>query len=1225
MTTERIDIVVSERGSRVVKRNLEELAATSRATGTATDHLRTALHSLRPTADLNRLLEQTRMLRESLGRSAPMSEWPRRQFTDANVAIGETIRRLQTLRQSMGQAATGPSSQWPRRPFSEANQEILRVNRGIASLRMSMNASGPSSPWPRRPIADANTELNRAVDRLHVLRANMRDQTPWAATRSFQQGKLELDGILTRIDQINARMRAMGPRGPTSSLLIGPQQPYGGFRMSPLTDEVSGFNRVVSPATSNAHNLAGAVTAVGSAARGTHGPVSLLNRYMGALGSIAVAHRLMELADAGIVVRNRVNIISDSVEDANSSLAELYSVARRTRTSVEGLALVYQKAMMASQELGISQRDALRFVEVVGQSLAVQGSSAQTARGALIQLSQAIGTDIVRAEEFNSILEGAYPLALAAARGIAETGGSVARLRRMVILGKITSQQFFNAIMSQAPMMADMFVRTTPTISQAFVVLRDKMIQYMDTSEEVRRLSGLLANSIILVADNIGPLADVLFSFGAAMAVAFVGRRVAMVATMATNTGLLATALAGLRGVLGFMGGPIVGSLALLAGAGYWVYTNMETAADRVERLQNAMNASVEAFDQYNTMVQRAREEQAEFGGTISLTTEALLRQSRSQLQDHLATLQQEIGSMRSNIFDDGVIQNSNMTRAIQKLGGFFDHLREGGAGWTYYGNQFMEELGRSLEAVQNGTGSIDDFLAAWNRVRSAGPEISSAIRDLGIAMETLGPDLSAEPSAQAQRFLTEAEAQIARIAEAIGGFDAELATIRNATTLEDRVAAIQSLATTLELMERTSSALRSNDFSRVADIAAQLEAYNNALQLEQQILEGLGANATRLNELATESERFRTQMGGAAQASGDTEAALQDINFVPLNSGSNTFANNLVRAADAVDRIRRGGEIQLPQAPRIIEASYRPGADMVTRAGYNPGVMAFAAPGAPSTGDFSELADALRALNVTVSTSGTLSGANLNAAPGANGLASYDLLSSRDRTGQSEEYLSVLRSINEELNNRYNQLTLNNEVREQERIIEEATNRARQEGVILDQQDLHLIRERAIALQQLEQRLEFIREIGDAVFNSLDRELTSFVQNGTFNFKSFANSVIMDLSRIAQRMFILGPLQRLFGGFLGNLMGGIQLPGFYNGADFTVGGRGGVDQNVVAFKATRGERVQVTPAGKNAGGDQPVTVVFNISTPDVEGFRRSEPQMAARAQRMLARGQRNM
>ncbi|WP_249139126.1 phage tail tape measure protein [Actibacterium sp. MT2.3-13A] len=41
-------------------------------------------------------------------------------------------------------------------------------------------------------------------------------------------------------------------------------------------------------------------------------------------------------------------------------------------------------------------------------------------------------------------------------------------------------------------------------------------------------------------------------------------------------------------------------------------------------------------------------------------------------------------------------------------------------------------------------------------------------------------------------------------------------------------------------------------------------------------------------------------------------------------------------------------------------------------------------------------------------------------------------------------------------------------------------------------------------------------------------------------------------------------------------------------------------------------------------GGGRPVNVTLNISTPDVQGFRRSQSQIAAELGRMLSRGQRN-
>ncbi|HHL22093.1 MAG TPA: phage tail tape measure protein, partial [Aliiroseovarius sp.] len=46
---------------------------------------------------------------------------------------------------------------------------------------------------------------------------------------------------------------------------------------------------------------------------------------------------------------------------------------------------------------------------------------------------------------------------------------------------------------------------------------------------------------------------------------------------------------------------------------------------------------------------------------------------------------------------------------------------------------------------------------------------------------------------------------------------------------------------------------------------------------------------------------------------------------------------------------------------------------------------------------------------------------------------------------------------------------------------------------------------------------------------------------------------------------------------------------------------------------------------GVRGGGGRPVNITMNISTPDVEGFRRSQGQIATQMARAIARGQRNL
>ena len=101
------------------------------------------------------------------------------------------------------------------------------------------------------------------------------------------------------------------------------------------------------------------------------------------------------------------------------------------------------------------------------------------------------------------------------------------------------------------------------------------------------------------------------------------------------------------------------------------------------------------------------------------------------------------------------------------------------------------------------------------------------------------------------------------------------------------------------------------------------------------------------------------------------------------------------------------------------------------------------------------------------------------------------------------------------------------------------------------------------------------------------------------------------------------------FGGFLTSLIGGIFGGGglgFATGGGFNVGGGGGVDSQLVAFRASPGERVEVKRPGQDSqDGGQRQQIVFNITTPDAESFRRSESQIAARMARIANRGRRNL
>jgi len=63
-------------------------------------------------------------------------------------------------------------------------------------------------------------------------------------------------------------------------------------------------------------------------------------------------------------------------------------------------------------------------------------------------------------------------------------------------------------------------------------------------------------------------------------------------------------------------------------------------------------------------------------------------------------------------------------------------------------------------------------------------------------------------------------------------------------------------------------------------------------------------------------------------------------------------------------------------------------------------------------------------------------------------------------------------------------------------------------------------------------------------------------------------------------------------GGFWGTVLGAMKVPGFKTGGSFRVGGSGGADSQLMQFRATPGEMVDIRRPGQDAGGGMAVHVV---------------------------------
>ncbi len=235
---------------------------------------------------------------------------------------------------------------------------------------------------------------------------------------------------------------------------------------------------------------------------------SALGRGLGLIGGGLALRGVQQLVDASTRIENSLKVAGLSGQELTRVYDRLFASAQRNAAPVESLVELYSRASLVQKELGVSTEELIGFTDKVALALRVSGKSAQESSGALLQLSQALGSGIVRAEEFNSLLEGALPVAQAAAAGLKEAGGSVAKLRQLVVDGKVSSEAFFRAFEAGSVILEQKVASAEFTVSARFVRLQNVLIDTAGEIDEATGLSEGLGAALNELARFVGDVGD---------------------------------------------------------------------------------------------------------------------------------------------------------------------------------------------------------------------------------------------------------------------------------------------------------------------------------------------------------------------------------------------------------------------------------------------------------------------------------------------------------------------------------------------------------------------------------------------------------------------------------------------------------------------------------------------------------------------------------------------
>lgn len=214
---------------------------------------------------------------------------------------------------------------------------------------------------------------------------------------------------------------------------------------------------------------------------------------------------LIDTADGYKTLQARLKLVSDTTEEYNAAQKEVFNIAQRTRADLEATANIYGKLETAVKQLGGTQRDALGVTETLNQAIALTSQGASQDAAAILQFSQALGSGVLRGDEFNSVMENSPGLAKALADGLQVP---ITALRGMAETGQLTADKLINALGKAAPEVAKQFAQLPVTVGQAFTQLNNEFTRYIGEADAAGGATAKLAASIQFAAENFKPLAE---------------------------------------------------------------------------------------------------------------------------------------------------------------------------------------------------------------------------------------------------------------------------------------------------------------------------------------------------------------------------------------------------------------------------------------------------------------------------------------------------------------------------------------------------------------------------------------------------------------------------------------------------------------------------------------------------------------------------------------------
>ena len=257
-----------------------------------------------------------------------------------------------------------------------------------------------------------------------------------------------------------------------------------------ITSDVNNMNSAFMASINPVNNLTNALTTIA-----------------GSIASAFSVQKIIQYSDTWKQLEGRLTIVSGSMAQVAKVQEDLFEIAQRTRQPLEGITSFYSRLAQFIPEAERAQYDLLGVTESVSAALAITGETSYSSTAAMIQFTQAIGTNFEAAgQELRSLQEQAPRLTQALMNAL---GDGTKSLQQLKAEGLLTRESVLNALSGmgeEGRRMAEELAKIPLTVGQAFTRVNNSFLKYLGQSESVRDATATLASGLTSMSKNVDSL-----------------------------------------------------------------------------------------------------------------------------------------------------------------------------------------------------------------------------------------------------------------------------------------------------------------------------------------------------------------------------------------------------------------------------------------------------------------------------------------------------------------------------------------------------------------------------------------------------------------------------------------------------------------------------------------------------------------------------------------------